>query len=267
MENLSRAVFSLPNFGMWPHSAPSTCPDLEMGQCLNSATGQKVGACSGSSFQLDSHDQLDADEVLDARLETQTLVRLCWAGTIGMSHLARVFIAVAVLPLASLLHRSTLQKNGGTVIAVARTGAALPSHSIYATPAAAYGAPSKFLAKAFLFLMVAQLITTSAANGVCGESEWIDEDSRASVCTTVSSVDPTGQYNLVFSDEFEVEGRTFKDGDDPRWTALHMHPYTTEQINFYNQSLADTVGGKLRIRTTSQDVHGHFYSPDAVSPP
>lgn len=27
----------------------------------------------------------------------------------------------------------------------------------------------------------------------------------------------------VFSDEFEVEGRTFNDGNDPRWTAIHKN--------------------------------------------
>jgi hypothetical protein len=27
----------------------------------------------------------------------------------------------------------------------------------------------------------------------------------------------------VFSDEFETDGRTFKDGEDPRWTAINKN--------------------------------------------
>lgn len=31
------------------------------------------------------------------------------------------------------------------------------------------------------------------------------------------------EYTLVFSDEFEQEGRTFNEGDDPYWTAIDSH--------------------------------------------
>ena len=31
------------------------------------------------------------------------------------------------------------------------------------------------------------------------------------------------EYELVFSDEFEVAGRSLADGDDPRWTALNKN--------------------------------------------
>eukprot|EP01043_Picozoa_sp_COSAG02_P018581 COSAG02_NODE_871_length_16337_cov_7.124276_8_plen_952_part_00 len=95
----------------------------------------------------------------------------------------------------------------------------------------------------------------------CHASEWVDRDSPSEACTTTSLGDGD-TYKLVFSDEFEQEGRTFRDGDDPRWTAMHMHPYTTRQINFYNDSLAETVDGKLRIRTTAQDVRSQYYAPD-----
>jgi len=30
-------------------------------------------------------------------------------------------------------------------------------------------------------------------------------------------------YDLVFSDEFEVDGRSFYEGDDPYWTAADLH--------------------------------------------
>ena len=31
------------------------------------------------------------------------------------------------------------------------------------------------------------------------------------------------QWNLVFSDEFNLDGRTFYPGDDPYWTAVSTH--------------------------------------------
>eukprot|EP01052_Picozoa_sp_SAG31_P061829 SAG31_NODE_20879_length_563_cov_1.213362_2_plen_99_part_01 len=43
-----------------------------------------------------------------------------------------------------------------------------------------------------------------------------------------------------------------------------MHPYTTGQVCFYNESLAETVGGKLRIRTTSDDVEAKYFAPDGT---
>ena len=36
------------------------------------------------------------------------------------------------------------------------------------------------------------------------------------------------QWNLVFSDEFNVDGRTFFPGDDPFWTAVDIHYWPTK---------------------------------------
>jgi len=35
---------------------------------------------------------------------------------------------------------------------------------------------------------------------------------------------------LVMSDEFNVAGRTFNDGHDPRWTALNKNDYTNNAL-------------------------------------
>lgn len=49
----------------------------------------------------------------------------------------------------------------------------------------------------------------------------IDKDTPANVLTRTGF---DGQeYTLVFSDEFEQEGRTFWPGDDPYWTAIDSH--------------------------------------------
>jgi len=49
----------------------------------------------------------------------------------------------------------------------------------------------------------------------------IDPDTPASAYTEVSP--NTGEeYQLVFSDEFETEGRSFYPGDDPFWEAVDL---------------------------------------------
>ena len=39
----------------------------------------------------------------------------------------------------------------------------------------------------------------------------------------------TSHCNQVFSDEFEQDGRTFHDGQDPRWTAINKNDCKEEQ--------------------------------------
>jgi beta-glucanase (GH16 family) len=42
------------------------------------------------------------------------------------------------------------------------------------------------------------------------------------------------KYNLVFSDEFEVEGRTFYPGDDPFWEGVDYHYWPTGDLEWYD---------------------------------
>ncbi len=40
-------------------------------------------------------------------------------------------------------------------------------------------------------------------------------------------MDPSQEWDLVFSDEFNVDGRTFYPGDDPYWEAADLHYWQT----------------------------------------
>ena len=60
-------------------------------------------------------------------------------------------------------------------------------------------------------------------------ASWVDPDTPVNNRTTLSLVDGR-RFDLVFSDEFNVEGRTFNDGHDPRWTALHKNDYTNTAL-------------------------------------
>jgi Beta-glucan synthesis-associated protein SKN1/KRE6/Sbg1 len=53
-----------------------------------------------------------------------------------------------------------------------------------------------------------------AAQQVCGH--WVDPDTPPQHHTT-SSLFTNKTLRLAFSDEFEMDGRSFEDGQDPRW--------------------------------------------------
>eukprot|EP00408_Alexandrium_pacificum_P032450 CAMPEP_0171285514 /NCGR_PEP_ID=MMETSP0790-20130122/68491_1 /TAXON_ID=2925 /ORGANISM="Alexandrium catenella, Strain OF101" /LENGTH=94 /DNA_ID=CAMNT_0011754839 /DNA_START=46 /DNA_END=326 /DNA_ORIENTATION=+ len=79
------------------------------------------------------------------------------------------------------------------------------------------------------------LLSCRSASSACPKGEWVDPDTPDAACMAMT--DHTGApLELVFSDEFEVSGRTFQDGDDPRWTALTGFPSTNEQVNAYDDS-------------------------------
>ncbi|KAH8110124.1 beta-glucan synthesis-associated [Phellopilus nigrolimitatus] len=53
------------------------------------------------------------------------------------------------------------------------------------------------------------------------------------------------QYNLVFSDEFNTDGRTFYPGDDPYWEAVDLWYGATADLEWYDPANAFTRGGNL----------------------
>ena len=60
----------------------------------------------------------------------------------------------------------------------------------------------------------------------------IDEDTPESAKTRTGS--DGKQYDLVFSDEFERDGRTFWPGDDPYWEAVDLNYWPTGDLEWYN---------------------------------
>ena len=69
---------------------------------------------------------------------------------------------------------------------------------------------------------------------------------------------PTGgprEYELVFSDEFNTPGRTFEDGNDPRWTALEKNDYTNDALHYYtSQNVVTNKHGELVITSEANDT-------------
>ena len=56
-------------------------------------------------------------------------------------------------------------------------------------------------------------------------------------------------YDLVMSDEFNRDGRTFTDGHDPMWTALDKSDddlaSNGRSLEYYNSSCVYTKGGAI----------------------
>ncbi|KAL8280352.1 hypothetical protein RQP46_007269 [Phenoliferia psychrophenolica] len=67
---------------------------------------------------------------------------------------------------------------------------------------------------------------------------------------------------LVFSDEFNVPGRTFYPGEDPFWEAVNLHYWATADTEWYDPANAITKDGYLELNLTKETLaqsHGNGY--------
>ncbi|KAI0735052.1 glycoside hydrolase family 16 protein [Earliella scabrosa] len=67
------------------------------------------------------------------------------------------------------------------------------------------------------------------------------------------------EWQLVFSDEFNEEGRSFYPGDDPYWEAVDLHYWQTNNMEWYDPSAITTRNGSLEITLSRREIHDlHF---------
>jgi hypothetical protein len=72
---------------------------------------------------------------------------------------------------------------------------------------------------------------------------------------THTSLETGEAWDLVFSDEFNVVGRSFYPGDDPFWQAEDLHYWSTENLEWSDPRRTTTVdGGYLRIELAKVGV-------------
>ncbi|GAA5981997.1 hypothetical protein JCM5350_000607 [Sporobolomyces pararoseus] len=60
------------------------------------------------------------------------------------------------------------------------------------------------------------------------------------------------EYELVFSDEFNEEGRQFYPGMDPYWEAVDLHYWQTNDVEWYDPENAYTEDGALVLELTKE---------------
>ncbi|GLB44542.1 putative beta-glucan synthesis-associated protein [Lyophyllum shimeji] len=75
----------------------------------------------------------------------------------------------------------------------------------------------------------------------------IDRDTPKDVYTKKSYMNPNDEWVLVFSDEFNQDGRSFYPGDDPYWEAVDLHYWGTNDLEWYDPSGATTGNGSLLL--------------------
>ena len=78
-------------------------------------------------------------------------------------------------------------------------------------------------------------------------SSLIDPDTPAGAKTRKSALDDS-TLHLVFSDEFNEDGRTFYEGDDPYWTAPNIWYGATNDLEWYDPAAVTTRDGTLQLR-------------------
>lgn len=83
----------------------------------------------------------------------------------------------------------------------------------------------------------------------------IDPDTPQDAYTKQSMEDPSVTLELVFSDEFNVAGRSFYPGDDPFWEAVDLWYWPTADIEWYDPQQITTENGYLKI--TLQEIRNH----------
>ncbi|OBZ76649.1 Beta-glucan synthesis-associated protein KRE6 [Grifola frondosa] len=97
-----------------------------------------------------------------------------------------------------------------------------------------------------------------------GNRGLIDADTPRSAYTKTSWQDGS-EFELVFSDEFNVDGRTFYPGDDPYWEAVDLHYWETNNLEWYDPAAITTQDGSLVITLEQKETHGLNYQGGMMS--
>jgi len=92
----------------------------------------------------------------------------------------------------------------------------------------------------------------------------IDKETPAEVRKKVSWLDGS-EMQLVFSDEFNTDGRSFYPGDDPYWEAADLHYWATNNMEWYDPAALTTKDGSLHVTLSRKATHGLNYQGGMMS--
>ncbi|KAB5589699.1 Beta-glucan synthesis-associated protein SKN1 [Ceratobasidium theobromae] len=97
-----------------------------------------------------------------------------------------------------------------------------------------------------------------------GNHGLIDKDTPESALTHISLEDGS-EWDLVFSDEFNTEGRSFYPGDDPYWEAVDLHYWGTNNLEWYSPDMITTSNGFLNVTLDKHQWRGKDYKGGMMS--
>ncbi|KIK63034.1 glycoside hydrolase family 16 protein [Collybiopsis luxurians FD-317 M1] len=87
-----------------------------------------------------------------------------------------------------------------------------------------------------------------------GNFGLIDQDTPEDAYYLTSYTDGSTEYQLVFSDEFNTDGRSFWSSDDPYWEAVDLHYWQTNDLEWYSPEAITTKDGYLQITLSEKDA-------------
>jgi beta-glucan synthesis-associated protein KRE6 len=99
--------------------------------------------------------------------------------------------------------------------------------------------------------------TINTPQGALHVSSIVDPDTPNSAKSRVGFDGQT--YNLVFSDEFNLDNRTFNPGDDPYWEAVNLWYGQTGDDEWYDARQVYTANGSLHVRIENVPSNGMSY--------
>ncbi|OQS03453.1 beta-glucan synthesis-associated protein [Thraustotheca clavata] len=91
-----------------------------------------------------------------------------------------------------------------------------------------------------------------------GIGTWIDVDTPKEVYQKVTSRGET--WDLVMSDEFNMDGRNFTAGEDHLWSALDIPDGVNRAIEVYRPQNAKTKDGNFIIEVDSEEIDISYYN-------
>ncbi|KAJ7647328.1 beta-glucan synthesis-associated [Roridomyces roridus] len=96
--------------------------------------------------------------------------------------------------------------------------------------------------------------STGQVPGIPGNWGLIDTETPLE-SYTMASWEGNGDMQLVFSDEFNTDGRSFYPGDDPFWESVDLHYWETNNLEWYDPEAVTTKGGSLVITLSEKPTH------------
>ncbi|KAJ6550125.1 beta-glucan synthesis-associated [Mycena capillaripes] len=125
---------------------------------------------------------------------------------------------------------------------------------------------AKFIQKQTLVSSTNGAISVNATGQVpsIGNFGLIDLDTPLEAYT-IPSFHSGREMKLVFSDEFNTDGRSFYPGDDPYWEAVDLHYWATGNLEWYDPAAVTTANGSLKITLSKTETHNLSYQGGLVT--
>ncbi|KAJ7925309.1 beta-glucan synthesis-associated [Mycena leptocephala] len=105
---------------------------------------------------------------------------------------------------------------------------------------------------------------TGQVPGIPGNWGLIDAETPIDAYSKTSWVG-NEELQLVFSDEFNTDGRSFYPGDDPYWEAVDLHYWATNNMEWYDPEAVTTVNGSLVITLSRKETHDLHFEGGLIS--